>query len=197
MAETLRTCKHNVNGSGYCDMFDDYCTEGPCAYEELVEYVPVVRCKDCAKRRTGECPMDQGYPWFMSDLDDFCSSGVRIGVGDNGEDGKQAQEAVCGRWKRHGWHGGECECPVCGSLWDRMENKTEYFNFCPCCGARMRRELAHGYNVQCCGCKHQFGGECELDLFVTEGGSHWANHTCKDREVESSEAGETEEASET
>ena len=159
--------------------------------------IELVRCKDCAKRRTGECPMDQGYPWFMSDLDDFCSSGVRIGVGDNGEDGKQAQEAVCGRWKRHGWHGGECECPVCGSLWDRMENKTEYFNFCPCCGARMRRELAHGYNVQCCGCKHQSVGECELDLFVTEGGSHWANHTCKDREVESSEAGETEEASET
>lgn len=159
--------------------------------------IELVRCKDCAKRRTGECPMDQGYPWFMSDLDDFCSSGVRIGVGDNGEDGKQAQEAVCGRWKRHGWHGGECECPVCGSLWERMENKTEHFNFCPCCGARMRRELAHGDNVQCCGCKHQFGGGCELDLFVTKGGSHWANHTCKDREVESSEAGETEEASET
>lgn len=159
--------------------------------------IEIVRCKDCAKRRTGECPMDQGYPWLMSDLDDFCSSGVRIGVGDNGEDGKQAQEAVCGRWKRHGWCGGECECPVCGSLWDRMENKTEYFNFCPCCGARMRRELAHGDNVQCGGCKHEFGGECELDLFVTEGGSHWANHTCKDREVESSEAGETEEASET
>lgn len=111
--------------------------------------------------------------------------------------GKQAQEAVCGRWKRHGWHGGECECPVCGSLWDRMENKTEHFNFCPCCGARMRRELAHGYNVQCCGCKHQFWDGCELDLFVTGGGSHWANHTCKDREVESSEAVETEEASET
>lgn len=159
--------------------------------------IEIVRCKDCAKRRTGECPMDQGYPWLMSDLDDFCSSGVRIGVGDNGEDGKQAQEAVCGRWKRHGWCGGECECPVCGSLWDRMENKTEYFNFCPCCGARMRRELAHGDNVQCGGCKHEFGGECELDLFVTEGGSHWANHTCKDREVESSEAGETEEAPET
>ena len=159
--------------------------------------IEIVRCKDCAKYRTGECPMDQGYPWFMSDLDDFCSSGVRIGVGDNGEDGKQAQEAVCGRWKRHGWHGGECECPVCGSLWERMENKTEHFNFCPCCGARMRRELAHGDNVQCCGCKHQFGGGCELDLFVTKGGSHWANHTCKDREVESSEAGETEEASET
>ena len=161
------------------------------------DVLPVVRCKDCAKRRTGECPMDQGYPWLMSDSDDFCSSGVRIGVGDNGEDGKQAQEAVCGRWKRHGWHGGECECPVCGSLWDRMENKTEHFNFCPCCGARMRRELAHGNNVQCCGCKHQFWDGCELDLFVTKGGSHWANHTCKDREVESSEAGETEEPSET
>ena len=47
MAETLITCKHNVNGSGYCDMFDDYCVEGPCASEELVEYVPVVRCQDC------------------------------------------------------------------------------------------------------------------------------------------------------
>lgn len=110
---------------------------------------------------------------------------------------RRRRKAVRGRWKRHGRYGGECECPVCGSLWDRMENKTEHFNFCPCCGARMRRELAHGDNVYCCGCKHQFGGGCELDLFVTKGGSHWENHICKDREVESSETGETEEASET
>lgn len=47
MAEALKICKNNVNGSGYCDMFDDYCVEGPCTYEELVEYALVVRCKDC------------------------------------------------------------------------------------------------------------------------------------------------------
>ena len=47
MAETLKICKHNVNGIGYCDVFDDYCNEAPCSYEELVEYVPVVRCQDC------------------------------------------------------------------------------------------------------------------------------------------------------
>lgn len=53
--------------------------------------IEIVRCRDCAKRRTGECPMDQGYPWLMSDPDDFCSRGVRIG-GDDGKEGTQAAE---------------------------------------------------------------------------------------------------------
>lgn len=44
-----------------------------------------------AQFRTGECPMDQGYPWLMSDPDDFCSRGVRIG-GDDGKEGTQASE---------------------------------------------------------------------------------------------------------
>lgn len=75
MEETLKICKNNVNGSGYCDMFGDYCVEGPCAYEELVEYALVVRCKGCANRGTGDCPMERDFPWISSDSDGFCHRG--------------------------------------------------------------------------------------------------------------------------
>jgi hypothetical protein len=42
-----------------------------------VDAVPVVRCKDCKKLGTGECPMEQDYPWISTDSDDFCSYGER------------------------------------------------------------------------------------------------------------------------
>lgn len=42
-----------------------------------VDAVPVVRCKDCKKLGTGECPMERDYPWISTDSDDFCSYGER------------------------------------------------------------------------------------------------------------------------
>lgn len=39
--------------------------------------VPVVRCRECVKRGTGECPMEQDYPWISTDSDAFCSYGER------------------------------------------------------------------------------------------------------------------------
>lgn len=42
-----------------------------------VDAVPVVRCKDCKKLGTGECPMEQDYPWISTDSDGFCSYGER------------------------------------------------------------------------------------------------------------------------
>ncbi len=77
MPETLKICKYNVSGTGYCDIFDDYCHEGPCSHETLVEYVAVVRCRECVKCGTGECPMEQDYPWISTDSDAFCSYGER------------------------------------------------------------------------------------------------------------------------
>ena len=41
MAETIKICKHNTNGIGYCDILGGYCVEGPCSHEELAEYAPV------------------------------------------------------------------------------------------------------------------------------------------------------------
>lgn len=41
------------------------------------DVAPVVRCKDCKKLGTGECPMEQDYPWISTDSDDFCSYGER------------------------------------------------------------------------------------------------------------------------
>lgn len=61
--------KHFLNG-----------IESVMEYAELlptVDAVPVVRCKDCKKLGTGECPMEQDYPWISTDSDDFCSYGER------------------------------------------------------------------------------------------------------------------------
>lgn len=41
MAETIKICKHNINGTGHCDILGGYCVEGPCSHEELAEYAPV------------------------------------------------------------------------------------------------------------------------------------------------------------
>lgn len=42
-----------------------------------VDAVSVVRCRDCVKRGTGECPMEQDYPWISTESDAFCSQGER------------------------------------------------------------------------------------------------------------------------
>lgn len=41
------------------------------------DVVPVVRCKDCANRGTGSCPMEGDFPWISSDSDGFCHRGER------------------------------------------------------------------------------------------------------------------------
>ena len=45
-----------------------------------VDAVPVVRCKDCLKRNTADCPMSdafESYPFYDTKDDDFCSYGER------------------------------------------------------------------------------------------------------------------------
>ena len=41
MAESISICRHNKNGTGYCERLGEYCVEGPCKTEELIEYAPV------------------------------------------------------------------------------------------------------------------------------------------------------------
>lgn len=76
MAETKKFCIHS-DGLGYCDILSgeshpQYCVEGPCPREELVEYEPVkhgrwidrpgtkgqVYCSEC---RTLETSTDSNY----------------------------------------------------------------------------------------------------------------------------------------
>lgn len=45
----LKICKHS-NSHGWCSVYKTYCVEGPCEEEELVEYTPVVRCRECTHR---------------------------------------------------------------------------------------------------------------------------------------------------
>lgn len=39
------------------------------------DVLPVVRCRDCANRGTGSCPMEGDFPWISSDSDGFCHRG--------------------------------------------------------------------------------------------------------------------------
>ena len=41
IAESILICRHNKNGTGYCEHLSSYCVEGPCTAEELIEYAPV------------------------------------------------------------------------------------------------------------------------------------------------------------
>lgn len=41
------------------------------------DVVPIVRCRDCAKRGRGDCPMEGDFPWISSDSDGFCHRGER------------------------------------------------------------------------------------------------------------------------
>lgn len=41
------------------------------------DVLPVVRCRDCANRGTGSCPMEEDFPWISSDSDGFCHRGER------------------------------------------------------------------------------------------------------------------------
>lgn len=50
--------------------------------------IEIVQCRECAKRGTGECPMEQDYPWISSDSDGFCNQGTRR---EDGNDGNQAR----------------------------------------------------------------------------------------------------------
>lgn len=89
MAKTLKICAHNINGLGHCDIGDDYCVEGPCSCECLLEYVHVVRCKDCKHSRDLDRsdPYESGFVdgclWCMMARadgvmpDQFCDEGER------------------------------------------------------------------------------------------------------------------------
>lgn len=67
-------------------MFDEALGTSPCVLTEdikaapAVDAVEVVRCKDCRKRDTVNCPMEERYveyPWQSTKHHDFCSYGER------------------------------------------------------------------------------------------------------------------------
>lgn len=59
------TCVY-LNGAGFC-------SRSACTYLSENDLVPVIRCKDCAKRTFTKCPMAIGR---QSDYD-FCSRAER------------------------------------------------------------------------------------------------------------------------
>ena len=44
-----------------------------------IDAVRVVRCKNCVKRGTGDCPKERDFPWIESDSNGFCDEGEEKG----------------------------------------------------------------------------------------------------------------------
>ena len=78
----MKICKHEMHG-GVCKKTETYCNLGACPYEEPIEVIEVVRCKDCKwfdPREEIEGEMWTGYciyGEFHTDEMDFCSRGER------------------------------------------------------------------------------------------------------------------------
>lgn len=84
----MKICKHNEGG--HCLLSEyDWCVEGTCPHQEIVEFVPVVRCKDCKylefspphefycdyHTSNAADPSCDGACWVKED--DFCSYGKK------------------------------------------------------------------------------------------------------------------------
>ena len=85
MSKSKKFCIHS-DGLGYCDILSDdktrqYCVEGPCPHEQIVEYMPVVRCKDCKHFLKAEVNGNGFLICSVTDKEiyehDFCSYGER------------------------------------------------------------------------------------------------------------------------
>jgi len=80
-------CKDERHG-GICVKTGTYCNLGACPYEQLEQFVPVVRCKDCIHYDLGVCLKiysdgnAQKDSWQSRNPNDFCSYGV---IKDGGE----------------------------------------------------------------------------------------------------------------
>lgn len=69
LIELLSTKIHPMEGIDPAEVVADFLLDH--------DVLPVVRCRDCAKRGRGDCPMEQAYPWVSSDSDGFCHRGAR------------------------------------------------------------------------------------------------------------------------
>lgn len=62
-----------------------------CEIEDIptIDAVQIVRCKDCAKRNTCDCPLGYAVEWGIGndipDNDDYCSMGARMATDHTGE----------------------------------------------------------------------------------------------------------------
>ena len=91
----MKTCRHNFDGLGHCDIGGgaDYCVEGPCVHEDLVEFAPVVNARWASvpyklARICPRCQCDEPYKNATDDAEvfEFCPHcGAQMDGGDGNE----------------------------------------------------------------------------------------------------------------
>ena len=75
----------------------------------------------------------------LSNTDGAIRCGIRLAM-NIAEDQPiiDAEPVRHGKWEET--DNSHCTCSACGAEWNVFENDTEWFNFCPNCGADMRGE---------------------------------------------------------
>lgn len=77
MPNTILICRHNKNGTGYCEHIGSYCVEGPCTAEELIEYAPVRHgrwIKDGDVVCCSECGEEHAWDEYRATYCDVCGA---------------------------------------------------------------------------------------------------------------------------
>ena len=90
--KNMKICKHS-NGRGYCFLKEEYCVEGPCKDEELIEYAPVARgkwlcdasgkyiCSNCEQRAFSTCnELTAESKYYTTDFCHSCGADMRKAV---------------------------------------------------------------------------------------------------------------------
>lgn len=129
----MNICKHN-DGMGRCGISGEYCVDGPCHCEELIEYEPVRHgCPYCCDNGEG------GHGMLKYSYDDDDGMAMSIHPSKKRKDGTRSLA-----WWATVHFRGECRdfyieaCPFCGRR--LVPFNEEYDSASPNCGAKMDGE---------------------------------------------------------
>ena len=98
------------------------------AHTEKGEKMTTIRLLDARRGLNRKCEELFGNAKIAEEIYRFLCDGI--------EECEDAEpERKKGKWIEY--VNSHCECPFCHKEWSFFENMTEWFNFCPNCGAEM------------------------------------------------------------
>ena len=107
----MKICKHN-DGLGRCGISGEYCVEGPCHCEELIEYEPVRHgpCPYCDAETNDFVPINQSVEYSGIEIALNRQGMLRVRVYESGQETFTTQDIVEIKY-----------CPNCGCKMDKGE----------------------------------------------------------------------------